>query len=959
MAIRVTLMGSPKISIDGRDLVFPYRKAEGLFYYLCVKQTISRDEAVGIFWADSDETCARKNLRDALYNLRKLMGREIIAVEGNNRIRLIREHIDSIDFEELNSENLFERYTGDFLGYFYVKNCVEFETWATEIREELQRQYHKAAVERVTFASRQSGLDPIITLANTLLRKRFYDEALYRELMQAMMDRGGCREAEALYEKLAAILQEDLEAEPEQETQDIFRKAVQLKNECHPMIQQKPEQSYFFGRQNEIKYLLDNIRSFRNNSQAFSILLEGEPGVGKSTLLNRILELLPENSYVTMSYQCVQTEEGLYLKPWNDIIKHAELLCYDSDRTIPSLPDPFRRQGEPPLYATQYELFCRETLARLIERLNGKKLILVLDDIQWMDLSSLRILSNLIFWSGNRSMLVLMAARNDRKDQLAEFCAPLLSKNLLRELELSRFTLEETEQMVSECASKDMNNSQTIQTLYQRTGGNALFLTEFIKAFEHGGDISQLSSKVTSMIQSRLIGLTAQDYHILEYISLYPRFATLEDLQVSATQSKLDILRSLEKMLSRGLICQSHTFNRTGYGFSHQLIREYVYDHMLKDTRFTLHAMAAEAYEASYKNSHDLSCCPMLIYHFSKCHNRLKTYTYQLEYLKTFYNVAHEIYPSVLNLQTDYTAQVQQLSGEDELVSLAENIRELHRSCPEAASLRMNVEFLVGRFDLFSGNYEKGLKNIETSIQLANALGNSEYLMENYLQLVFHAIQIHDLPMLEKYIAACEALLERGTYPEEKVCTVLRLHGVYYMKVRQYEKARDIFYKVIKRMEPFYRINISYCISLAACYNYIGESYQEQGDIQKALSYYRKALSFCENQPLTCGTGIFFANAAHTLCQLNQLEESRHYMELAISCFHRHGAVWGRAKTEAYAALLAAKCGEMKQAEQYLTSARKAAACGENEMIIAMVRDAQEELSQYKASASGDKAATS
>ena len=32
MGIQVTMMGTPKVSVDGRELVFPYRKAEGLFY---------------------------------------------------------------------------------------------------------------------------------------------------------------------------------------------------------------------------------------------------------------------------------------------------------------------------------------------------------------------------------------------------------------------------------------------------------------------------------------------------------------------------------------------------------------------------------------------------------------------------------------------------------------------------------------------------------------------------------------------------------------------------------------------------------------------------------------------------------------------------------------------------------------------------------------------------------------
>lgn len=945
MVINVQLLGSPKVTAGGRHLVFPYRKAEGLFYYLCVNQVISRDEAVGIFWADCEESCARKNLRDALYNLKKILGNDIMAAEGNNRIRLVREKIGAIDFEELTAGNLFERYTGEFLGYFYVKNCVEFETWTTEIREELQRQFHRAAVERVAAAAGQKKLQPIVQLGNALLRKHFYDEALYRELIHGMMGCGGYQAAEVLYGKLEALLKEDLEIEPEQETRDLCREAEQMKQEYRPAKRAKTKPAGFFGRHREIMYLLNDIQCFSRGDQAFSVLLTGEPGVGKSAILNRIRELLSPDNYISIYYQCVQTEADLYLKPWNDIIKQTELLCRASGGESPAAPGVFHQQIPKTVYAAQFESFCQSMLDRMIGSLGRKKLILFLDDVQWMDESSLRVLSNVIFWAKNRKLIVLMAGRNERSARLDGFKANLMEKDMLRELEIRRFTVDETEQFVTDCGAEGLSSKKTILDLYCRTGGNALFLTEFIKEFEHGGDIGRLPPKTANMIQSRLIGLTDQDRHILEYIALYPRFATLEELQVLASQTKLEILRSLEKLMDRGLICQNSTYNKTGYSFSHQLIRDYIYEHMLEDIRLTLHTMAAEAQEALYLSGADLNCCPILIYHFTRCGNLLKSYTYQLEYLKGFYNVAHEIYPA-LHPRMEHMGQVPQLTGQDALVKLTEQIRQLHRQDPEAAVLKMNADFLLGRFDLFSGNYDRGLKNIEASIQMAKVLGNDEALMENYLQIVYHSIQIYDLAMFEQYIADCESLMSRASFSEDKVSTVIRLQGLLYMKNKEYARARETFRKVIQRLEPFYRIDVSYCIGLAACYNYLGESFQENGELEKALSYYLHALSYCENQPVTCGTGIFYANAGNALCELDRLDEAQVYMDKAIECLNMHGAIWGRARTEAYAALLAIKCGELQRAEEYLKSARQVATLGENPRILQLVWDMEAVLKE-------------
>ena len=63
---QVTLLGIPGVRKDGKIVRFPYRKAEGIFYYLCVEKTTNRDELISVFWGGSDEASGRKNLRQAL-----------------------------------------------------------------------------------------------------------------------------------------------------------------------------------------------------------------------------------------------------------------------------------------------------------------------------------------------------------------------------------------------------------------------------------------------------------------------------------------------------------------------------------------------------------------------------------------------------------------------------------------------------------------------------------------------------------------------------------------------------------------------------------------------------------------------------------------------------------------------------------------------------------------------------
>lgn len=98
-----------------------------------------------------------------------------------------------------------------------------------------------------------------------------------------------------------------------------------------------------------------------------------------------------------------------------------------------------------------------------------------------------------------------------------------------------------------------------MERICHNTDGNALFLFEYLKELEHGGEWNQLSPKTTGMIQSRLMNLTPEERTLLEHISLYPRFATMEELQALTTDSTIQILKSLESLLSKQLIwCAEH-----------------------------------------------------------------------------------------------------------------------------------------------------------------------------------------------------------------------------------------------------------------------------------------------------------------------------------------------------------------------------------------------------------------
>ena len=131
---------------------------------------------------------------------------------------------------------------------------------------------------------------------------------------------------------------------------------------------------------------------------------------------------------------------------------------------------------------------------------------------------------------------------------------------------------------------------------------------------------------------------------------------------------------------------------------------------------------------------------PELIYHFENANDMYKKYEYKLEYFKEFFSGTQEIYPAMSLSFTDKFFFPDLDSSENVLIPLAEEIRALPNRDQRYQELRMKVEYLIGRYDLSSGDYQYGLRNMNACIEAAKILKNSRYLMDSYLQMIYYAI---------------------------------------------------------------------------------------------------------------------------------------------------------------------------------------------------------------------------
>ena len=68
------LLQTPGILLNGRPVAFPFKRADALLYYMLVRRSATRQELISLLWESCDEEVGLKNLRNALYTLKKSLG---------------------------------------------------------------------------------------------------------------------------------------------------------------------------------------------------------------------------------------------------------------------------------------------------------------------------------------------------------------------------------------------------------------------------------------------------------------------------------------------------------------------------------------------------------------------------------------------------------------------------------------------------------------------------------------------------------------------------------------------------------------------------------------------------------------------------------------------------------------------------------------------------------------------
>lgn len=930
--IKVNVLGIPSVYKDNEKILFPFKKVEALFYYLVVKTKATRDELAGLLWPEEEEKIAKKNIRNALYKLKKSFNMDVI-VSPKKYIVMLNQEVDfQIDLNEfLKSQNILPQiYSGEFLKGFTLKAGEDFENWVDKMRNIYKNMYIHKLENKIKICMINNDFESSEKYVRLLLEADEYNEDNHRTLMRIFDKQGNYTKAIEEYKSLAILLDKELGISPDIITQILYKEILE-KREFLINVSEN-DKNFFYGRRNEIQMLKEIYTNFQRGMDYKSILLIGEAGIGKTKIKDKFLDLINTNNVYLFQCDCYQAEEKYSLKPWNLIFSQVAFIIKNENIVIPLIWKNILSRTFPVFALTytnqedkQSGNYIGTTLAKIEEVVLNlfyhlskiKKIILVFDDIQWMDEESLMFLNRIILKQYESNIIFIGACRNEYSIKIENFTAELVKYEKLQKIQLERFNKLQVEQFAKSALPDFEFSSELNDQIFNETEGNTFFLVEFLNSIKEKTVMDINSSKMQDILRSRFYGISEKSKKILNLISLFFDEAPLSILKLLSDKEENEILDILEILQNKNIIKEFCRGNEDSFIFTHQKLRDYIYSNMSEAKRRFFHNRVALILEKYLKNdSSDVTLYTKLIYHFHNSKNQLKVLEYSIRNANIYFNFNHELFPIFMENKNFSYSNLHLNKGKELLV--IEDIEKIMRSInnvDEEELNRFKIEFfhLKGRYLIREGNYEEGVAYIKYMLEIALKSNEVEYMLKGYMQMIYYGIQANDIETMNVYLDSSLKLAIKVDKKSE-IGILMRLKALNEIMCEEYYKAEEHLKESIEVLESI-RINPQrYILNIAAAYNYLGDIRRYKMEFYSAVNYYNKAIDICKGKKAIGCVSLFCTNAGQAAFEIGDYVRASDYFNEALTSYKELGLPWGRAIAETYMSLIYVKESKYTQA---------------------------------------------
>jgi len=646
-ALHIQLLGGFRLDyadapVDGIDTP----RLQSLLAYLLLHREMpqSRHRLAFLFWPDSSESQALTNLRNLLYRIRQqLPDADRFLSVHHNTLQWRTEapfDLDVARFEqalERAGEGLGAGPSGAGPGSATTRQALEeavdiyagdllpscYDDWIVADRQRLAQAFRRALETLVQLTEAQQDHSAGILYAQRLQRHDPLEEAPYRHLMRLRALTGDRAGALRIYHRCETVLERELGVEPSPSTREIYERLLALEDgSAEPVRPLVPMVATFrlVGRHDAWSSLREAWRT-ASSRRPFFALITGEAGIGKTRLAEELVQWTSRQGIATATARCYTIERELAYAPvaaWLRALPRPRLEPVWQTELARILPDLLAERPDIPPPGPLTEAWQRQRFFEAMGRAvlaAGQPLLLVIDALQWCDRGTLEWLHHLVSQNPRARLLLVGTFRPQdagADGPLNALLHALRQSEQLTEIALSSLGKAEAANLAAEAAGRKLGRN-LVDCLYGETEGNPLFIVETVRAGlpeEVRGSPSEgfvclprpLPPKMKDALLARVDQLSLPARALAEVAATIGREFAFPVLAEASHWEEDDLVPVIDELWRHRIFRQQ---GEDAYDFSHDKLREVIYDGLSRARKRMLHRHVARALERVHAKSLD------------------------------------------------------------------------------------------------------------------------------------------------------------------------------------------------------------------------------------------------------------------------------------------------------------------------------------------------------------------
>jgi class 3 adenylate cyclase/tetratricopeptide (TPR) repeat protein len=414
----------------------------------------------------------------------------------------------------------------------------------------------------------------------------------------------------------------------------------------------------FVGRENSMALLMEAYEKVKAGAGQV-VGMVGEAGVGKSRLLFEFRHRLPPEAFGYLEGRCIHFGGAMPYLPILDLLrsyfeiregeremvirKRVKERILGLDQKLQGIISPIQdllslkvedeaylklepKQRREKVFEALRDLFIRQSQER--------PLVLVIEDLHWIDKTSEEFLDYLIGWLANVKVMLVLLYR-------PEYTQSWGNKSYFSRIGLDQLTLKSSAELVRAILEGGETAPELSNLILNRAAGNPLFMEELTHSLLENGSIQrngdqyiltkkssdlQVPDTIQGIIAARIDRLEENLKRIMQVASVIGREFAFRILQ-AISDLREDLKSELLNLQGLEFIYEKSLFPELEYVFKHALTQEVAYNSLLSNRRKVIHKKIGNAVEELYAESLE-EFYGVLAYHFSKGEELEKAHQY-------------------------------------------------------------------------------------------------------------------------------------------------------------------------------------------------------------------------------------------------------------------------------------------------------------------------------------------